>query len=69
MNRSRLSFGIVLVLVGAVWALQGLNAGFVPESAMTGETTWVVLGSLAVLVGIGLIWWSRTPSKPEDKNQ
>jgi len=69
MNRTRLSFGIVLVLVGAVWALQGLNVGFVPESAMTGQTTWVVLGSLAVLAGLGLIWWSRLPSKVSDKNQ
>jgi hypothetical protein len=69
MNRTRLSFGIVLVLVGAVWALQGLNAGFVPESAMTGQTTWVVLGSVAVLVGIGLIWWSRSPQQPSDKDR
>jgi hypothetical protein len=67
MNMTRLSFGIVMVLVGAVWALQGLNADFVPESAMTGKTTWVVLGSLGVLAGLGLIWWSRTPSKSGDK--
>jgi hypothetical protein len=66
MHRARLSSGIVLVLVGAVWALQGLDAGFVPESAMTGETTWVVLGSLAVLMGLGLIWWSRNPNEPKD---
>ena len=69
MNKTRLSFGIVLVLVGAVWALQGLNVGFVPESAMTGQTTWVVLGSLGVLVGLGLIWWSRTPRPSGDKEQ
>jgi len=69
MNRARLSSGIVLVLVGTVWALQGLNVGFVPESAMTGEITWVVLGGLAVLVGLGLIWWSRTPNGSEDKNR
>ncbi len=69
MNKTRLSFGIVLVLVGAVWALQGLGADFVPESAMTGETTWVVLGSLAVLIGVGSIWWSRSPKQSTDKNQ
>lgn len=65
-NKGRLSLGIVLVLVGAVWALQGLEAGFVPESAMTGETTWVVLGSLAVIVGLGLIWWSRYTNGSKD---
>ncbi len=69
MNKTRLSFGIVLVLVGSVWALQGLGADFVPEGAMTGETLWVVLGSLAVLVGLGLIWWSRSPNGAEDKKQ
>jgi len=66
MNRTRLSWGIVVLLVGAVWALQGLDAAFVPASAMTGETTWVVLGSLAVLVGLGLIWWSRKPNESKD---
>ena len=59
-NRARLSIGIVLVLVGAVWVAQGLDAGFVPQSGMTGETTWVILGTLGVAIGLGLIWWSRT---------
>jgi hypothetical protein len=65
-NKTRLALGIIVALVGAVWALQGLDAGFVPEGAMTGETTWVVLGSLAVLVGLGLIWWSRKPNESKD---
>jgi hypothetical protein len=58
-NKTRLSLGIVLVLAGAVWALQGLDVGFVPESVMTGDTTWVVLGALGVVIGLGLIWRSR----------
>jgi hypothetical protein len=65
-NRTRLSIGIILVLIGVVWTAQGLDAGFVPESAMTGETTWVVLGALGVVIGIGLIWWSRKPNEPKD---
>jgi len=65
-NRTRLSVGIILVLIGAIWAAQGLDAGFVPEGGMTGETTWVVLGSLAVVVGLGLIWWSRKPNESKD---
>jgi hypothetical protein len=69
MNKTRLSFGIVLILVGVVWALQGLGAAFVPEGAMTGETIWVVIGSIAALVGLGLIWWSRSPKQTGDKNQ
>jgi hypothetical protein len=65
-DRTRLSIGIVLILVGAVWVAQGLDLGFAPESAMTGETTWVVLGAVGMVVGLGLIWWSRKPNEPED---
>jgi hypothetical protein len=65
-NRGRLSLGIVLALVGGVWAAQGLDAGFVPESAMTGEITWVILGFLGLVVGLGLIWWSRKPNESKD---
>ena len=65
-NRTRLSVGIILVLIGAIWAAQGLDAGFVPESAMTGETTWVVLGTLGAVIGLGLIWWSRKPNESKD---
>lgn len=72
MNKSRLALGIVLVVAGAVWAAQGLDAGFVPKSAMTGQTTWVILGSLGVLVGLAVIWSSRKPNGSEhlpDKEQ
>jgi len=65
-NKTRLSLGIILTLAGAVWALQGLDVGFVPESAMTGETTWVVLGSLGVVAGLVLIWRSRKPNGSKD---
>jgi len=51
--------GIILVVAGMVWALQGLDVAFVPESAMTGDLWWVIWGALAVVVGIGLLWWDR----------
>ncbi|HET7845892.1 MAG TPA: hypothetical protein VFL72_00245 [Acidimicrobiia bacterium] len=72
MDRSRISLGIVLILVGAVWVAQGLEIGFVPESAMTGETTWVVLGAVGVVIGVGIIWRGRKPNEsrdPLDKNE
>jgi hypothetical protein len=65
-DRTRLSIGIVLVLVSAVWVAQGLDAGFVPQSAMTGETIWVVLGTLGLVVGLALIWWGRKPNESND---
>ena len=66
MNKSRRALGIVLVVAGAVWAAQGLDVGFVPQSSMTGEVTWVILGSLGVVVGLGVIWWSRKPNGSGD---
>jgi hypothetical protein len=52
--------GIILVVAGMVWALQGLDVAFVPESAMTGDLWWVIWGATAVVVGIGLLWWDRS---------
>ena len=46
-------FGILLILVGGVWFLQGIN--ILPGSFMTGQIQWAIYGSLAVLVGVGLI--------------
>jgi hypothetical protein len=58
MNRISLVVGVVLALGGAVWLLQGLDVGFAPQSPMTGETTWVVLGAAAVVAGLFLVWRS-----------
>lgn len=48
-----LALGILAVLVGAVWTLQGL--GHVGGSAMTGERIWAVIGPTVALVGLVLI--------------
>jgi hypothetical protein len=48
--------GAFLILVGAVWFLQGINV--LPGSFMTGQTRWSVYGGLSILVGIGAIAWS-----------
>lgn len=54
MSRSlSLVLGVVLVLIGALWAGQGL--GWVGGSPMTGVTLWAVIGPLVALAGIGLI--------------
>jgi hypothetical protein len=39
----------ILILVGGVWILQGLN--ILGGSFMTGQTQWAVYGSIAALVG------------------
>jgi hypothetical protein len=50
--------GIVITLLGAVWALQGVDSEFVPVSFMTGSSWWVFIGLATAACGIALTWWS-----------
>jgi hypothetical protein len=52
----RIALGVLLVLVGTVWILQGLNVGFAPQSFMTADRTWSWVGAVVVVVGVGLVW-------------
>ena len=45
--------GVLLVLVGLVWTLQGL--GYIEGSVMTGVTLWAVVGPLVMLAGIVMV--------------
>jgi uncharacterized membrane protein HdeD (DUF308 family) len=49
--------GVLLVCVGVVWILQGVNV--LPGSFMTGQMQWAVYGAIAVVVGIVLLATSR----------
>lgn len=42
----------LMVLVGALWTLQGL--GYVEGSSMTGEKTWSVIGPIVAGLGVAL---------------
>jgi hypothetical protein len=46
--------GVVLVVIGAVWILQGI--GVLGGSSMTGSRLWTINGLIAVFVGLGLVW-------------
>jgi hypothetical protein len=48
--------GIILGIIGVVWILQGLDIEFAPQSFMTGNRLWVVLGVVAVLAGGASLW-------------
>jgi FtsH-binding integral membrane protein len=47
------TLGIVLVLVGAVWTLQGSN--LLGGSFMSGSRLWLVIGLAALGTGIWLV--------------
>jgi hypothetical protein len=49
--------GVLMVLLGGVWFLQGINV--LPGSFMTGEVRWAVYGGILAAVGIGLLWRAR----------
>ena len=49
--------GIVLVLFGTIWFLQGIN--LLPGSFMTGQIRWAVYGGIAVAAGIALLVISK----------
>jgi hypothetical protein len=45
--------GVLFLLVGCVWLLQGTNV--LPGSFMTGQTKWAIYGGLLVVAGFGLL--------------
>ena len=53
----RTPIGVVLILVGVLWTLQGLDV--VGGSGMSGETMWAVIGSIVALAGLGLFITAR----------
>ena len=49
--------GVLCLLVGCVWILQGIN--ILPGSFMTGQTKWAIYGGLLAAAGIGLLIWAN----------
>jgi len=48
-----IAVGAVLILVGSVWFLQGIDV--LGGSGMSGETLWAVVGPIVALVGLGAL--------------
>ncbi|MEU4716484.1 hypothetical protein AB0F73_22920 [Micromonospora purpureochromogenes] len=49
-----LTLGLLAVVVGAVWTVQGL--GYVGGSVMTDQRIWAVLGPVVILIGLVVLW-------------
>jgi hypothetical protein len=57
--------GAVLVLVGILWTLQGLDV--VGGSGMSGHAIWAVIGPIVALIGVFLVVRTlRTPPVRDD---
>jgi hypothetical protein len=48
--------GVLCLLMGCVWFLQGINV--LPGSFMTGQTKWAVNGAICVVLGLALLFWA-----------
>ena len=49
--------GVVLLLMGAVWTLQGANV--LAGSVMSGQSQWLYIGIALVVVGLVLLYWTN----------
>ncbi|MEU7864132.1 hypothetical protein [Nonomuraea sp. NPDC049141] len=47
-----LVLGVLLILVGGLWTLQGL--GIVGGSVMSGVTMWAIIGPVVLIIGVAL---------------
>jgi hypothetical protein len=45
--------GVLCLLLGCVWILQGIN--ILPGSFMTGQTKWAIYGGVLVVVAVALL--------------
>ena len=55
MNRNlRVGLGVLLLLTGLIWTLQGLDV-LKGSSVMSGKPLWAIIGSIVALAGLALI--------------
>ncbi len=63
MRIGSLILGLIAILVGGVWILQG--TGMLPGSFMTGQRMWLVIGIIVGVIGLGLAYNGiRRPARP-----
>lgn len=49
--------GVLLVLVGILWVLQGIN--ILPGGFMSGQTKWAINGAISLIIGAGLLFFAN----------
>ncbi|RZS64786.1 hypothetical protein EV187_3174 [Agromyces ramosus] len=55
MNGFLIGLGVLMIVVGGVWTLQGV--GVLPGSVMSGVALWAILGPVVALIGVALLVW------------
>jgi hypothetical protein len=54
MRLGSLIVGVIAILVGGVWILQG--TGTLPGSFMTGQRMWLIIGIIVAVIGLALAY-------------
>ena len=54
--------GVLMLLIGIVWILQGVNV--LPGSFMTGQTRWAVIGGITDAVSVVLLVIAQGLGRP-----
>lgn len=53
--------GVLMLLIGCIWFLQGINV--LPGSFMSGQSQWAVRGAILVFAGIADLLWANRKRK------
>jgi hypothetical protein len=69
----RVAAGIVLLLLGALWSLQGADLLHIKpilcfadcQVLIGGSTTWLIVGLITIGVGALLLFFRRAPRSPD----
>jgi hypothetical protein len=48
--------GVILILLGVLWTLQGSNV--LAGSVMSGHSQWLYIGIVMIVVGVAELWWT-----------
>ena len=56
MRIAALILGVVLILLGAIWTLQGAN--ILGGSVMSGQSQWLYIGIALIVAGVAELAWT-----------
>lgn len=60
LGRALTAGGMFLLVMGTLWALQGLGVvKWPPESFMLDRRDWALYGTITAVIGAGLLWLGR----------
>jgi hypothetical protein len=65
MKTALIIISILMILMGSVWLLQGMN--ILGGSVMSGHPQWITNGAIVAILGLGLLIFGVTRRKAHPK--